>query len=318
MGKDGLENGTMDNSPASTVMWLTASPMSMPLRFGYSSKRIVLALCLPVMDASDLRLGTGNGNMVQISAASHSKTNGEILAQIEREIIAPRTVLDIGCGKGALLAQIADMYRARDWPIDPNLLGVDIDISGFVPRDIPHRQMDLNRPLPFDDGTIDIVLAVEVLEHTRAPYLVIEEAKRILRPGGLLIFSVPNVGHALSRMSFLLNGHFHLYPTPSSDPAKGGTLAGHIEPLPAQYWHYGLRYAGFSDIEVRTDKSKRGAAGIAWPLRPLLALARDRYSRYMRRYNPDVAKETEAARSLANRWDILTGRTLIFSARRPA
>lgn len=261
---------------------------------------------------------TGDDVADQVSKASHAKTNSKILDIIGAELSKPLKVLDMGCGKGFLLSKLADRYGAQGWPVEPYLLGVDIDISGFVPEEIPHQAVDLNRPLPFDAGAFDIVLAVEVFEHTRAPYILIEEARRILRPGGLFIFSVPNVGHALSRVSFFLTGHYHLYPTPSSDPSRGGTLAGHIEPLPVQYWHYGLRYAGFTEIGFTTDKAKRSAAGIAWPMRPLLALSRARYERKMLRYNADVAEETQEARRLANSWEVLTGRSLIFSARAPA
>lgn len=251
----------------------------------------------------------------RMGKASHATTNEKVISQVCKNLSRPLSLLDMGCGKGYLLSRLAEEYRRRGWDPADHLVGVDIDLTGFSAEGIPHREVDLNKPLPFEDGSLDIVLAVEVLEHTRAPYLLLEEVHRVLRPGGMLIFSVPNVMHALSRVSFLFNGHYHLYPTPSSDPKRGGTLAGHIEPLPLQYWHYGLRYAGFAEIATKIDRSKRGAIAIAVLLWPALWLSAKRHKRHMTKYSAAVAEETRGVRQLVNSWEVLTGRSLIVSAR---
>jgi SAM-dependent methyltransferase len=43
------------------------------------------------------------------------------------------------------------------------------------------------------DGSVDLVLCTQVLEHTRAPWLAMREFARILRPGGSLVISIPHV-----------------------------------------------------------------------------------------------------------------------------
>lgn len=50
---------------------------------------------------------------------------------------------------------------------------------------------DITKPLPFKDRVIDIAFLSNVLEHTPEPKLLIAECKRILKPGGLLIGTVP-------------------------------------------------------------------------------------------------------------------------------
>jgi len=45
--------------------------------------------------------------------------------------------------------------------------------------------------LPYKDNTYDCVLMFQVLEHTKRPWLCVEETYRVLKPGGIAIFSAP-------------------------------------------------------------------------------------------------------------------------------
>jgi SAM-dependent methyltransferase len=49
--------------------------------------------------------------------------------------------------------------------------------------------------LPFKDGTFDVILSTDVLEHVREPKQIFAEASRVLRPGGLLIMTAPQTAH---------------------------------------------------------------------------------------------------------------------------
>jgi len=108
----------------------------------------------------------------------------------------PKTarILDVGAGEGALV----ERYRGRGWDI----LGVD---SAYESANV--RQADL-LALPFDSGAFDQALCLDVLEHVdlldqpRA----LSEIARVLKPGGGLLFSVPNLAHLHSRIRFLLSG----------------------------------------------------------------------------------------------------------------
>jgi SAM-dependent methyltransferase len=207
-----------------------------------------------------------------IKKASHSSTNQRIRELVDPLLNRPLRVLDVGCGSGYFLEGLGKTYRERGWPIDGNLLGIDIDLSSYGAADVPARVVDINSTLPLPDSSYDLILAIEVFEHSRAPYLLMQDVARVLAPGGTLIISVPDVMHALSRLSFLFTGHYYMYPTPSAKPANAGRLMGHIEPLPLQYWHYGLRYAGFTDIEFLIDRRKKGSAFAAALLKPFTAI----------------------------------------------
>lgn len=88
-------------------------------------------------------------------------------------------VLDAGAGRMAWrhkLAPKATEYIAMDYTsthVDLNFLG------------------DLRGPLPLADHSIDTVFCCSVLEHIPEPWLVFTELKRIVRPGGHVIMSVP-------------------------------------------------------------------------------------------------------------------------------
>lgn len=249
--------------------------------------------------------------------ASHAVTNQRVGGLVDSLLTRPLRVLDVGCGSGYFLRGLAATYRERGWPVDGNLLGIDIDLSNYRPKDVPSRQVDINQPLPFADGSFDLVLAIEVFEHTRAPYLLMQEAARVLAPGGRLIMSVPNVMHALSRLSYLLTGHYYMYPTPSAEPSNAGRLMGHIEPLPLQYWHYGLRYAGFTGISCTIDRRKKGALFAAALLKPFTMIGSAWYAWKIRKYDAGLADEVRAVLPAVNSFDTLTSRSLIFSASKP-
>src|SRR5439155_562338 len=97
-------------------------------------------------------------------------------------------IADAGCGAGR-------------WPIHLRRLGyrvVGIDISPEAGRaaraeesGLPITVGDVRR-VPLKDGSVDAVLSLRVVEHDeRGPDEALREARRILKPGGLLILSVP-------------------------------------------------------------------------------------------------------------------------------
>ena len=103
-------------------------------------------------------------------------------------------VLDVGAGEGVLV----EKYRAQG----RNVVGVDANYES------PSVKKASLASLPFEDGSFDAVLCLDVLEHLdlldQAPAL--REIKRCLTEDGTLLLSVPNLAHLHSRLRFFLGG----------------------------------------------------------------------------------------------------------------
>lgn len=102
-------------------------------------------------------------------------------------------VLDAGCGEGVLVEEYANRLA---------ITGLDANYSSERVR-----QGSLTE-LPFPDGSFDRALCLDVLEHLSftEQRLALGELFRVLRAGGELLVSVPNLAHLQSRVQFALRG----------------------------------------------------------------------------------------------------------------
>ena len=109
-----------------------------------------------------------------------------------------RRVLDLGCRDGALSSVYAE---------GNSLVGLDADREALTEAEklgIETRWADLDEPLPFEDASFDVAVAGELLEHLRDPQRVVGEVRRVLRPGGTFVASVPNAYRVKNRIRFIL------------------------------------------------------------------------------------------------------------------
>ncbi|MBX3729570.1 MAG: class I SAM-dependent methyltransferase [Candidatus Sumerlaeia bacterium] len=104
--------------------------------------------------------------------------------------------------------------------------------------------LDLNEPFPFDDESFDGVNIKDVFEHLENPTHVLRECARVLRPGGVLAFSTPNMFNAASRVRFLFTGYHEGRKRPVSYAKQLGKAANIYVPTFVQV-HYLLAQTGF-------------------------------------------------------------------------
>jgi SAM-dependent methyltransferase len=107
-----------------------------------------------------------------------------------KELYAFRDVLDFGCGCGRVLRYF------HDHPPSCRLYGADIDHSAIAwcRANLPFASFSVNDrlpPLPFPNAAFDLVYAFSVFTHLDENYqsLWLEELKRVMRPGGILLAS---------------------------------------------------------------------------------------------------------------------------------
>ncbi|MGH2669138.1 MAG: class I SAM-dependent methyltransferase [bacterium] len=171
-------------------------------------------------------------------------------------------VLDIPCGEGAFLERLQAMGVEQRH-------GADI-VNRLTLPGARFTAADMNAPLPFRDGAFDAVVCIDGIEHLERPFDFVRECRRLVRPGGVLIVSTPNISALRSRLRWLLTG-FH---------NKGKVPLNERDPNP---WHHvnllsfaALRYLlhrhDFRITAVATNRVKL----VSWlylPLWPVSALA---------------------------------------------
>lgn len=148
-------------------------------------------------------------------------------------------LLDVGCGDGLFVAELDQQLGLgeRGW----KLSGVDYSaelVRRAQARPYEFQQCNLEEGLPFDDDTFDVVTAGELIEHLYNPDAFLAEVRRVLRPGGHVVLSTPNLQAWYNRALFLLGIQPLFYETSTKSPLIGagplrrikrGTIpAGHV------------------------------------------------------------------------------------------
>ena len=117
-------------------------------------------------------------------------------------------VADLGCGDGDYSVALTKMGF--------KVTACDLDVQRFKHRDkIDFKICDVTKPLPFANASLDYVVLAEFIEHLRNPYQVMQELSRILRPGGKIILSTPNILNLKSRIRFLFEGCWEFFREPT-------------------------------------------------------------------------------------------------------
>lgn len=123
-----------------------------------------------------------------------------ILSHLKHEFY----VLDVGAGAGIVEQMHFKGHVAR-------VCGVDLD-----PRVTENPHLDEGRladaaSIPYEDNRFDLVFADNVMEHLDDPDTVFSEIRRVLKPGGILLFKTPNRSHYMPLISRMTPHGFHQF-----------------------------------------------------------------------------------------------------------
>jgi 2-polyprenyl-3-methyl-5-hydroxy-6-metoxy-1,4-benzoquinol methylase len=118
-------------------------------------------------------------------------------------------VLDAGCGSGRTLEELADYGSVSGIELNPDAAGVARARRGRgqVAFDVRIGRLE---ELPWDDGTFDLITCLDVIEHTPDDRATLVSLRRVCKPGGWLLVTVPAYQALWSRHDEA-NHHFRRY-----------------------------------------------------------------------------------------------------------
>lgn len=118
----------------------------------------------------------------------------EVLKCIDKPIDRNNKLLDFGCGWGYISQKAAE----QGWDVT----GIDISKNEIAISQLAqeifstaHNKVNFtNKDITsFEEGEFDTVVSIQVIEHVHNPGTYLSKINRVLRPGGRLIISIPNV-----------------------------------------------------------------------------------------------------------------------------
>lgn len=210
-------------------------------------------------------------------------------------------VLDVPSGPGLLseaLRRLGHKVTAADLSSDA------FQLHGTV----PFHKLDLEEPLPFSDGSFDVVICGDGIEHLENPFAAFREFARVLDPSGRLVIATPNYLNLERRLHFLLNGALTkpLVRQPGF-ATRPKFDRGHINPLTLIRLAYMAECAGL-ELERWFTLLKKPRQRLLAPLAWLLML--------YRRFLPESYRQRLWADASLSRGMLLGGKKLIAVFRR--
>jgi SAM-dependent methyltransferase len=215
--------------------------------------------------ASGLREFYENPAVPLSSGPDRARRQARMLADVLRSIPAPALIIDIGCGDGLATSIAAQLNPGHKF------VGVDWSADGL--RQARARGLTLVRAgvdgigLPIAAQAADVVIMSELIEHLVDTDLALEQAWRVLKPGGSLLLSTPNLAAWYNRglLAFGVQPVFSEVSLRGVFGRPGSQVAGHLHMFTRRALTGLLAARGFGSITVAGARYH----DVPRPLRPL-------------------------------------------------
>ncbi len=116
-------------------------------------------------------------------------------------------VMEVGCGSGRTLSFLKSQWGC-EWVCGVELVEEAIgraseNLDLVVIGDIEHIDLQI------EEGSLDAIICPDVLEHLVDPWSMVERLKSLLKPGGVMVISVPNVRHFKVLVPLVFSGKWN-------------------------------------------------------------------------------------------------------------
>jgi len=179
------------------------------------------------------------GSASSLGIVDHNESYGRhVLEHCIRHLHIAGCV-DLGCGDGS------DLSIVRKYNPNADLSGVDFgswNSELLKKKGIKLVSIDIERDkLPFDDESVDLIIANQILEHTKEIYWINHEIFRCLKKGGHLFFGTPNILSLHNRIMMTFGFH----------PTQHKLLSAHVRPFSKRdvYKFYELIAGSFCKVK---------------------------------------------------------------------
>ena len=172
-------------------------------------------------------------------------------------------LLDLGAGQGALTQKLYEMAY--------DVSACDLFPEYYKYTKVNCDKVDVTETFPYPDNTFDIVITVEVSEHILDHENFYRELNRILKSGGRLYISTPNILSMKSRMRFLFQGFPYAFKPLDLENHDG---LQHVASLSLDQYNYLAVKYNFHTAEYDTDKAQRTSVLLYRLLFPFIWLIR--------------------------------------------